>query len=505
MKRTLIALMLVLSFLALFPASPVAAQGTDRPVVTISTYTPNKTPARGEDFNLSVIFHNSGHLTAYNLFIEFVSGDLVPRGNGGTQSIYQLSGGKAVAGGESKGIKQGFTVSPDLWGASIASVTVNLEYSDDQGNSYSDSFTLSINLQGTAYVSPSATPTPTAIVQPQLVITSYETDVPILQPGTTFELDLEVTNLGNGPAKAMSMVLGGGGVEMNPEGTPQPGISGGEGAFADFAPLEASNIVYLGDLAPGESLSASQKIIVNVSTAPGAYSLKYSFIYSTEAGDKVVDNQVITLLIYQLPVLEVGFYQDPGPLFMQQPNNLPLQVMNLGKNNVVLGNMEVTADGAVVENGVALVGPVEAGFYFTLDSMIIPEQAGPMELHIRINYTDDFNQPQVFETTVPVEVIEVEMPPEGMPGPDGGMQEGFEGPIEEGMPGLDSSMNGAGVGMPGQETLWQKIVRAVKGFFGLDSGQNSVDPMQMPGGGGGGGGEMIPMPEEPIYHPGDTG
>ncbi|MDY6873585.1 MAG: hypothetical protein SVR81_06420 [Chloroflexota bacterium] len=473
MKRIMIAIMLGLSILAFFPASPVAAQdSSDRPVVTISTYTPNKTPARGESFNLSVIFHNSGQRPAYNMLIEFVSGDLFPRGNGGTQSIYQLIMD------ESKGINQGFTVSPDLWGASIASVTVNLEYSDDQGNSFSDSFTLTIDLQGAAYVAPSATPTPTAVVQPQLVITSYETDVSILQPGTTFELALDVTNLGNGPAKAMSMVLGGGGVEMNPEGTPQPGISGGEGEFGNFAPLDASNIVYLGDLAPGASISASQKIIVNVSTAPGAYSLKYSFIYTTELGEKVVDNQVITLLIYQLPVLEVGFYQDPGPLFMQQPNNLPLQVMNLGKKSVVLGNMEVTAEDAMIENGVALVGPVEAGFYFTLDSMIIPEQAGPMELQIRINYTDDFNQPQVYETTVPIEVIEAAVPPEGLPGAEGGMGEGFEGPIE-GMPGLDSSMNGGG-GMAGTETFWQKIVRVIKGLFGLDSGLNTSDQMGVP-------------------------
>jgi hypothetical protein len=469
MKRTLIAFMLVLSLFAIFPASSVAAQDSGRPVVTIATYTPNKTPARGESFNLSVIFHNSGQRPSYNMLIEFVSGDLIPRGNGGTQSIYQL------VMNESKGINQGFTVSPDLWGASVASVAVNLEYSDDEGNTYTDSFTLAIDLKGTAYVSPSATPTPTAVVQPQLVITSYETDVSILQPGTTFELDLDVTNLGNGPAKAVSMVLGGGSVEMNPEGTPQPGISGGEGEFANFAPLNASNIVYLGDLAPGDSLSASQKIIVNVSTSPGAYSLKYSFIYTTETGEKVVDNQVITLLIYQMPVLEVGFYQDPGAIFMQQPNNLPLQVMNLGKQSVVLGNMEVTADGAILENNVALVGPVEAGFYFTLDSTLIPERTGPLDLQIKINYTDDFNQPQVYETVIPIEVVEVVMAPEDM-----GMTEGDIGGMQDGSSLLDGSGQMLNSGVMGPETFWQKIVRAIKGLFGLDSGQNATDQMGIP-------------------------
>ncbi len=487
MKRTLIAFMLVLSLLAVFPASSVAAQdATKRPVVTIATYTPNKTPGRGESFNLSVIFHNSGQRPAYNLLIEFVSGELFPRDNGGTQSIYQL------VMGESKGINQGLTVSPDLWGATVASVVVNLEYSDDVGNTYTDSFTITIDLKGVAYAAPSATPTPTAVVQPQLVITSYETDVSILQPGSTFELGLDVTNLGNGPAKAVSMVLGGGSVEMNPEGTPQLGISGGEGEFANFAPLDASNVVYLGDLAPGVSLSASQKIIVNVTTSPGAYSLKYSFIYTTESGEKVVDNQVITLLIYQLPVIEVGFYQDPGVIFMQQPNNLPLQIMNLGKQSVVLGNMEVTAEGAILENNVALVGPVEAGFYFTLDSTIIPERAGPLDLQIRINYTDDFNQPQVYETVLPIEVVEAVMAPEGMGVPGDSLGEGGEIPI----PGMELPMDGSSnLGSVGEaETFWQKIARAIKGLFGLDSGQNAVDQIEIPG-------EMPAVEDVPVSPP----
>jgi hypothetical protein len=189
----------------------------------------------------------------------------------------------------------------------------------------------------------------------------------------------------------------------------------------------------------------------------------------------VVDNQVITLLIYQMPVLEVGFYQDPGAIFMQQPNNLPLQVMNLGKQSVVLGNMEVTADGAILENNVALVGPVEAGFYFTLDSTLIPERTGPLDLQIKINYTDDFNQPQVYETVIPIEVVEVVMAPEDM-----GMTEGDIGGMQDGSSLLDGSGQMLNSGVMGPETFWQKIVRAIKGLFGLDSGQNATDQMGIP-------------------------
>lgn len=453
--------MLMVAVLSQLSAQVGEAQtAVARPVVMISSYAASSTPARGENFSLSVLFHNSGQEHARNIFIEFVSAELLPRENGGSQSLYQLNTG------ETKGISQPFTVSPELWGATVASVTVNVEYSDPAGTSYTDSFTLVVSLGAPRYVAPAPTGTPTAIevFQPQLVISNYATDVDVLQPGSAFELKLDVANLGNADAKAVSMVLGGGDVEINPEGTPQPGISGGGGEFTNFAPLESSNVQFIGDVKAGESVSASQKIIVNVTTSPGAYSLKFSFIYTTATGMKVVDNQVITLLVIRIPALEVGFYQDPGPIFTNQPNNLPLQVMNLGKQSVVLGNMTVTAPEATVENNKALVGPIEAGFYFTLDAMLMPLNPGSQDVLISISYTDDFNQPRVFETTLTVDVQDGGMFPEepGYPNGDPGFPDDGGFP-----PDMDP--------FPVTETFWQKVGRFFRGLFGLGSEVNTPD------------------------------
>lgn len=459
MKRTLIAFMILLTMIGFVPTETALAQATTaRPVVMIASYATSTVPARGENFNLSVIFKNTGQKPAYNIFIEFVSGELIPRNNGGNQSIYQLIMD------ESKGISQGFTVSPDLWGATVASVAVNLEYSDDEGNTYSDSFNIAIDLKGATYTAPTPTPTNNPLEQPQLVITTYDTDVETLQPGTSFELSLGITNLGSAPAKAVSMVLGGGTVELNPEGTPQPGISGGEGEFTNFAPLDSSNIQFIGDIQPGETLNMTQKIIVNVSTSPGAYSLKYSFIYTTQTGEKVVDNQVITLLVYQMPVIEVGFYQDPGSFYAQQPNYLPLQVVNLGKKVAVLGNMQITADNAILENNVALVGTVEAGFYFTLDTTVIPDSAGPLDLNITINYTDDFNQQRVYETTLTLDILDAPVIPDDMGYVDGQNGE-INNPDTSYMENPDSGTH---------ETIWQILFRVIKGLLGLDSSPSAA-------------------------------
>jgi hypothetical protein len=201
---------------------------------------------------------------------------------------------------------------------------------------------------------------------------------------------------------------------------------------------------------------------VNVSTNPGAYPLKISFVYTDERNISYVDDQVITLLVYQLPKLEISFYRDPNPIFIGQPNALPIQVVNLGRKNVLLGNMEVTGEGADFTNNVVLVGSLDPGNYITLDATMIPYQTGPLELLVTVNYTDDFNQPQKYTQSLTVDVLEAEIVE----------------PFPEGVPG-----EGEGILIPAApETFWQKMTRFFRGLIGLDSGQTSPElPSEMPG------------------------
>jgi len=194
----------------------------------------------------------------------------------------------------------------------------------------------------------------------------------------------------------------------------------------------------------------TSQLIVNVTTQPGAYPLKLSFVYTDSKGNRIVDDQVITLLVYSLPQVEVSFYRDPGILFTGQPNMLPLQVTNLGKKTAVLGNMKVTAQNAELTNNISLVGTLDIGGYYTLDAQMMPMQAGTVPLVVTINYTDDFNQPREITQTLEVQVEEMPMPdPGSMGGPDGG------GMVPE----------------PVAETFFQKILRFLKGLFGLGSGK----------------------------------
>ena len=133
----------------------------------------------------------------------------------------------------------------------------------------------------------------------------------------------------------------------------------------------------MGNLAKDAVVSIPVKLIVNVSTVPGAYTLKLSFVYNDAKGNRLVDDQVITLLVYALPQVEISYYRDPGIFNAGMMTVLPLQVTNLGKKSYVLGNMKVTAENADVTNNVALVGALDPGGYFTLDTNFMPYNEGP--------------------------------------------------------------------------------------------------------------------------------
>jgi hypothetical protein len=196
--------------------------------------------------------------------------------------------------------------------------------------------------------------------------------------------------------------------------------------------------------------------------------MRITFSYLNDKNEVVNDEQVITLLVYSLPNVDVSFYRPPDPFFVGQPGALPIQVVNLGKRPAVLGNMKLSAGNGFIENGTSLVGALEAGGYFTLDSFFTPEQPGPQTLDVVIEYVDDFNQPRTITKKLEIEVMDA--------------------PVEEFVP--EDPANGSGFEpYTAEETTLHKVFRFIKGLFGLDSAW----PVWQPPGGGGMVEESVPM------------
>ncbi len=443
----------LLTLNAVFPLrSRVQAQDTDTPV---PTHTPYSRPQMaldayrlsvsavtyGKEFKVVIRLKNAGRTPAYNIQAVFTSADLLMLYNGGVEAVGNLDGGGTST------FEQAMTAARPLYGVSRVAVEMTVNYYDALGAPFSEKFILYFPVVSSGSYAPAATITPTAVRQARLVILRYQTDVEPLQPGALFTLQMTVKNVGDAPAQGVTMIVGGG--SAGGGGTPQAGgISAGSGEFTNFAPVGSSNVQVLGDLLPQATLEAEQQLIVNVTTNPGAYPMRITFSYLSPNGRIIDDEQVITLLVTSLPVVEIGFYQPLAPWMLGQPNVLPLQVVNLGKRTTVLGKLRVETDGGIVENGEMLVGSLDPGGYFTMDALVTPSASGPLILEVTIEYTDDFNQPRTIQKTLSVEVMEAspELPPE-----TGGL------PPEGGAPPA------------GEETFWQKVWRFLLGLFGLDS------------------------------------
>jgi len=409
---------------------------------------------------------------AYNIVVTFSSQDFDPL-DGSVITFYEIDAENKdnVVGTHKFKVNE---MSTWKYSGQIQAVTT---YTDPNGTPYSDTFIFTIIINQTpGSGTGSATATPAAVKRPQIVINKYETDVDPLQPGTNFKLKLDISNAGSADARTVSMVFGGASMSVNPAGTPEVGsLAGNESSV--FAPIGKSNVILLGDIPMGGTMSPEQEFIVNVTATPGAYPLKVSFVYIDPKGNRVVDDQVITLLIFSLPQLEISFYQPvDGMMSVDMPSPLPIQITNLARKSVVLGNVVVTSENGMMSYNTVLVGTLEPGGYFTLDPMFIPEKEGPTKIKLEIRYTDDFNQLRTYNGELTLDVMGAmpTMAPFPMLDENGNPMLDDQGNPIMIDPNNPSSFPTEPVKKPG---FFARIWNAIKGFFGFGT---SNDPSNAP-------------------------
>lgn len=441
------------------PADTTAPE-SNRPVIVATYSLPSKGVKPGADFRLTLELYNQGQQNAYNVIVTIQGDKLIPRDNGGVQAVPEL------ATGGDKTIKQTLYATPELAGQETVSITINVAYTDINGTEYSTPLVILVNLKNpeatSAYTGP-LLPTKTGTETPRskLIIGGYKSSLEKLQAGNLFKLTLDIQNLGNATARDVTMVLGGATATGGGEGTPvSGGVSGGGADLSKFAPLGSSNLYYLGDMTPSTTKSQTLDLVVNVATDPGVYPLKISFVYENAQGERLMDDQVITMLVYALPQVTVSFYDTVGDISVGEFRPLPMQITNTGKKATILGEVTISASSGTLSKNTATVGTIDTGGYFTMDPEFVPETPGKVTLTIQIKYTDDFQQAGMIEKTLDVNVVEGFMPP-----PDGGGIDG--GNVDPG-----GGMNGGGEIPPPvqQDSLMDSILKALMGFFGLAGG-----------------------------------
>ena len=402
--------------------TPTATTGYifGQPQIAIrAAHTTPSTLSPGEPFVLQLELINLGNWTAIDIELELRSIDLALPGAGSSVQILPRIGVEEVV------TTTLALVLRDNAGGGPQNLGFNINFYDLDGRVYNTQPAVGL-LVGDA---PTATPTPGA-TEPRLVLTTYEVDPPDLQPGTRFELKLLVSNVGSETAEDVLLTLGGGdGSRLQP-----------------FALINSGNVRFIESLPAGDVQEIAVTMLVAGTAASGVYNLPIDFSYGNSSRS---DAQVVNLLVEKDLQLQVSFYRSTGPGLVGEPLDLPVEVVNISRSLINVSTLSLSSPGLVVENNSIYIGPLDGGTSGSLDGVIIPEMGGALEIVVMVNYLDDFNQPQIFEQTLTVQVAESDSP-------------GGAGVGEVGMAGetADSAT---------EETFGQLLWRFIRGLLGLGS------------------------------------
>jgi hypothetical protein len=418
---------------ASYPTITVTPTGSyQRPLLNLRTYYYDDTDTyAGGEFSIRSVFQNLGQEDAYNIVITFSSNDLTPIQNGGVAIIGSLEVSEKV----SKTMY--FAVADDI-DYSPATINVDVDYKNAKGNSYSQSFTISISIAG---YGPYHTATPEG--RPQIVVSGYESSVETLVPGSLFELDMNLQNRGLLRANNVDMTIG----------------SSSDSTEDNFLPVGSSNVQVIGDVAVQQTVKVKQSFVVNSDLEPGVYPLNLTFTYSDDDGNDFTDNQIITLLVYLVPSIQINFYEVPDTYNVGEQGTLPIQVVNLSSDDILLGDILVEVDNAELSNYTTFVGTLESGGTFTMDTDITPNQSGEIPVLVTLKYQDNFKEAETITETLTITV-------------EGG---GFGGPGQAGQQGTQTAPDGtqqpgsAGGQDQSADTIWNIILRFIRGMIGFDS------------------------------------
>ena len=340
----------------------------------------------GDSFILTFDLVNIGGRDAKNVKVTFNSPDVaVPAGTGNSQFIELVDDAEGGA----------VTVAVPLIALnSLAggqyNLAVALTWLDADGRSYNGTANVGLTL-GAA--EPTPTPTPVVSAKPRIVLSDYSVSG-LVEPGGRFNMGMTVTNESEADAKNLMIKFGGDSAD----------------SLAPFALINSSNIEFVASLPAGESVDLTKEFIVSGSASPRPENMALIFDYEDGAGATFQSPYSVSILIERLPQFQINFFDKPAFVQVGQPLDLSVEIFNIGSNtiNVNTIDMEVNPKPADVTGPIGTIfsGPLGGGTSISVDGFFIPEEAGPTEVIINVNYLDDLNQNKVVQEVLLLNVEE---------------------------------------------------------------------------------------------------
>jgi hypothetical protein len=367
----------------------------------------------GQSFELRIGIQNLGKADANEVMVR-------PAGNG---SFMMNSGQTMLLAGQIPAGTQTEITLPMLAGAQLTpgiySLDIDVHYRSAAGE---NSITQAVNLGVQTSLGK----------KPKLIITGYRTEPEQINPGTAFDLYLELVNTGADDARQAAVMLGGeNGLELKP-----------------FSPVGSGNVKFIPALAPGELTEISFKLMADGSSDARAFNLPVALAFNGPDKSQYTDMQVVSLMVYKQPMLRVDFFEAVKNGEVGSPLRLPIEVINLSSDRINIVMLSISSEKMDISSGSAYVGRLDSGGTFSLEASGRPLTSGWVPILVTIEYVDSYNQVQQLTFELGVDVEE---------------KAGASGEVEANF-GASSSQP-----VTTTETFWQKLLRILRGFFGFGS------------------------------------
>jgi hypothetical protein len=375
------------------------AASVQQPVIVVQAVRMPSRVAPGIPFTIALDLANTGSQPATNVVVAPAAGPLALQGGGGSAPVYIPAGGLATVS------LRVAAASPEAPGA--VSQTLDIRYNGPTGAAFATTHVVGVVITGGAGTDPLP------------MVTGYRAGDQLgLHPGQVFELVLDVTNVGVADAFRTMMALGGGTAPTAASGT-AAATSGS--SLGVFAPLDTSNMRYLGHLPAGGTTTVTQRLIVDGAAKPGPYVLEIAMTYVDAKGTTLSNTEVISLVVTRPVDLALTATSPVTTTVAGESLPYPVEVLNRGANTVNVKEVTVAGpDSVEITDGSRYVGPLDAGASDTLEPVLTPGKEGPLAIEITAHYLDDLNNDQVvtqtYTLTVTAAAPETAAPASGTPG-----------------------------------------------------------------------------------------
>ena len=184
-----------------------------------------------------------------------------------------------------------------------------------------------------------------------------------------------------------------------------------------FSPLGSSSSAYIGTLGPGEEKTITMSLISDGSIKPTVYSIRLYLSYRDVDGNMKNDSKTIGIPIHAIGGFEIqGLKIEPErgdvngvPVILGGGRTtIEFDVINTGTRiaNFVMVELGDTNPTIYAEEQKVYIGPIEPDDFSTIrfNIRLGNVSAGRYNIPFKVSYVDSYNQKQVIEKEIPVEV-----------------------------------------------------------------------------------------------------